>query len=293
MTASDGRALPAAALAAYLEAGYCVGTGLLAEQCIDRFLQDVGGVLRAQLEHRGLPVNACGDLDGIDANLATIHGHDQTLYIATLVVFSRLKSLYDLFMSDRIAAACRQLGIAVPFMHTLPVFHILSNRLRIDGGYHGYDVHQDWTSLQSSLNAVTVWVPFHNVDGTRFPLEVLPQSHLQGLYRGAVHNNEYPIDPANFADKPFTAVEVKKGDVVFMSPFAIHRTRITDSEALRIAASWRYEDAVEHTFIDRKYPLAHTRVVRHDLFYPNFPDAEQMRQLLTDIRIRQGTHEDS
>jgi xanthine/CO dehydrogenase XdhC/CoxF family maturation factor len=75
-------------------------------------------------------------------------------------------------------------------------------------------------------------------------------------------------------------VEVRKGDAVFMSPFTIHRSAITPGDQLRIAASWRYEDALEGTFIERKFPFAQSRVVSHRLLFPEFPSTGQMKRLL-------------
>ena len=167
----------------------------------------------------------------------------------------------------------------MPILHTLPVFHIMSNRLLFDQGYLGFETHQDWTGLQTSINSVTVWVPFHDIDKNQFPLEVLPQSHLQGLCHGEISNNIYKIDDRYHVGKKFLPLEVEKCDVIFMSGFTIHRTCLTDTDQLRIAASWRYEDALEKTFIERHYPFAQTKSIQRELFFPGFPSSEIMQQL--------------
>lgn len=286
MTSRTVPTLPPDATTRYLEAGYYVGEQLVEHEYIDSYLQDLSTISRAVLAHHRLPMNEADDLDAFYANLTTIHRHDQTLYLRMLLVFSRAKSLYDLFMSGGILRACGELGVTLPFMHTLPLFHIISNKLRIDGGYVGFEPHQDWTGLQTSLNAIIAWVPFHDIDATRFPLEVLPQSHLQGVCPGRIHNQLYQIDESIYRDTPFVPLEVRKGDVVFMSPFMIHRTGLTGTEMLRIAASWSCEDALEHTLIDRRYPMAQTRSVRHELFFPAFPGADEVRALLGEMRGR-------
>jgi ectoine hydroxylase-related dioxygenase (phytanoyl-CoA dioxygenase family) len=192
--------------------------------------------------------------------------------------------LYDVFMSAQVSDVCRRLGVVLPLMHTLPLFHLMSGRLRIDQGYFGFEAHQDWTGIQTSLNTVVVWAPFHDIDVSCFPLEIAPGSHKVGLCPGVLENNEYTLDAQYKRDDAFVPVDVRKGDVVFMSPFTVHRTGLTNSECLRIAASWRYEDAVEDTFVARRYPFAQTRAVTHALISPEFPNAEQMAAVLKGIR---------
>ncbi len=272
------RRLPPEAAARYRQDGYCVVAGCVEHQHIDAYLRDLTQVVAAQLDSLGLPSLRDGfDLDALYDQLAVLHGHDQTAYVATLRVFNKLKSLYELFLADGIADACSELGVVLPLMHTLPLFHVMSYRLRLDEGYHGFEAHQDWTGLQTSLNAVVVWLPLHDIDRERFPLEVLPKSHLQGLWRETE------------GSEAFMPVEVAKGDAVFMTPFTVHRTGLSKTPRLRTAVSWRYEDALEPTFVERGYPFAQTRTVNHDLLFPGFPDAAQMHKLLIPHDRRSST----
>ena len=272
--------VPSTVRAAYKQDGYYVAVGLADVVHLDACLRDIGTILHRQLELHRLPIREGSGLASIYANLTTLHAHDQQIYLATLRVFNKLKSVYDLFLAPSIAATCQTLGILLPLMHTLPIFHSMSNRLRIANGYHGFDAHQDWTGLQTSLNATTIWIPFHDVDRECFPLEVLPGSHIGGLCHGVVSANEYRLEESSYEGKTFLPLELRKGDVVFLTPFTIHRTGLTESGDLRIAISWRYEDALEDTFIERQYPFAQTRVVHHDLIFPGFPTPTQFKPLL-------------
>lgn len=242
--------------------------GLVPHEPLDAFIGDLAETVRRHLAHLGMHTDKSPSLDALHADLRRLHHCDQILYVATLRVIAKLKSLYDLFLWQSIARACQDLGVGVPMLHTHPLLHVLSNRLRIDAGYHGFEAHQDWSGLQSSLNSVVVWLPFHDVDDERFPLEVAPASHSAG------------VSPRETVEEQFVPLHMNKGDAVLLSPFTIHRTGMRDGDVLRIAASWRYEDAVEPTFIARGYPLAQTRVVTHDLMFPGFPDATEMRCLL-------------
>jgi hypothetical protein len=201
-----------------------------------------------------------------------------------LRVFGSAKSVYDVFLSRAVADACRALGVSRPMLHTLPIFHLISNRLRIDGGYHGFEAHQDWSAVQTSINSVAVWLPFHTVDRECFPLEVLPGSHIRGLLPSMGDADEYTVDPSCIDESRFLPVEMAKGDVAFMTLFTVHRTGMRSNDRLRIAASWRYEDSVEPSLIDRGYPFAQSRRVRHEAFSLGFPDADRMQDLIRQRR---------
>jgi len=247
-------------------------------------MTDLYGALAYHLCWLGLALDDTGGTAALHENLATLHRHDQDRYLAMLRVFGHAKTLYDVLLTDTIADTCRALGVEQPMLHTTPIFHLMSDRLRIAGGYHGFDAHQDWTALQTSINAVAVWLPFHDVDRACFPLEVLPRSHTRGLLPGVVTNNEYIIDSSCVDDSQFLPVEMAKGDVAFMTMFTVHRTGKSSGDRLRVAASWRYEDAVERSLIERGYPLAQSRVVRHEMFFPGFPDARWMQGIRARLR---------
>lgn len=250
--------------------GFCVGRGILESSLIDAFVSDVTRAVQAQLDQRGLSVDAHAAGDDTFARLLALHAFDEATYLATLRVASRFKSLYDLFLSDAIAIACRQLGVALPMMHTFPLVHIISRPLSIESGYLGFEAHQDWHAIQTSLNTVVVWTPLHDIDVLRHPLEVLRGSHRRGLLQA---------NPDVTGE--FETVTVDRGDVVFFSPFLVHRTKVTAYEGLRLAVSWRYEDAAEPTFVRRRYPLAQGKTIAERLFTPGFPDADEMERVLS------------
>ena len=253
--------------------GFCVGTGLLQPRMIDMFVEDFNRVLQAQIDHHRLPLDPRPGSDRTFERLRIVHAFDEPTYLATLRVASRFKSLYDLFLCDAIASASHQLGVAVPMMHTLPLFHIVSRPLAIESGYLGFEAHQEWHGIQTSLNTVVVWVPLHDIDEHRHPMEVWPGSHRQGLH----------ATPISGSSETFEALAIHKGDVVFFSPFVVHRTRLAPYNGLRLAVSWRYEDAVEATFVGRGYPLAQGKTIAQDLFTPGFPDADVMKRLLSGL----------
>ena len=57
----------------------------------------------------------------------------------------------------------------------------MADKIAVSGGYFGLTSHQDYWSVQGSLDGVVVWIPLVDVDKEIFPLEVAPQLHLRGV----------------------------------------------------------------------------------------------------------------
>lgn len=271
----------------YLADGYYISKSIVPVDRVIELLSEIDLLLIGILQTIGLPIVEKKDrIESIHGNLITLHRHDQDLYIRTLRIFGYLQSLYHLFSTPAILETCKEFGVRLPFSHTQPIFHLLSNSLKIARGYFGFSAHQDWSGLQTSLNSVVVWAPFHSIDCACFPLEIIPSSHRQGLCAGKQTGNDYELAQDYVTHCRFDSVDVSEGDVVFMSPFLVHRTGLSETKQIRIAASWRFEDGLEKTFIERGLPLAQSRRVSHQLVTPGFPSPDALDAALESIRLR-------
>ncbi len=164
------------------------------------------------------------------------------------------------------------LGISSPIICEQPVIHVMSPELRIADGYYGTVAHQDWPSVQGSLDMVTVWIALNDASVGNFPLEVISGSHLGGLREGKINGSVLEIE---CDDKDFVPIECKAGDVIFMSGFLIHRTG--SGTGFRVAVSQRFDNASEPTFIERGYPCAQKRIVDRKIRWK--PTPEQVKAL--------------
>jgi ectoine hydroxylase-related dioxygenase (phytanoyl-CoA dioxygenase family) len=163
------------------------------------------------------------------------------------------------------------------------VVHIMANELQIPNGYFGLGAHQDFPSVQGSLDGVVVWVPLVDVDKSNFPLEVIPRSHKRGLLPMNGEGQEVrEVDSKYLSQDNFSPIEVNVGDVVFMSMFTIHKSSGCGTNGrVRLATSTRFDNAAESTFIDRCYPTAYTRQVCRDQFYKNFPTEAHIQDIFS------------
>jgi ectoine hydroxylase-related dioxygenase (phytanoyl-CoA dioxygenase family) len=142
------------------------------------------------------------------------------------------------------------------------VVHIQADCLRIPNGYFGLAAHQDFPSVQGSLDGFVVWIPLVDIDKERYPLEVIPESHKEGVLPSIENSDSIlEINPGIYNESDFISVECEIGDVVFMSNFTVHRSSQHGNDKLRLACSTRYDNANEKTFIDRCYPSGYQRSV--------------------------------
>jgi ectoine hydroxylase-related dioxygenase (phytanoyl-CoA dioxygenase family) len=266
------------ALRHFNEHGYCVVRNLVPLQVLSDVISSINKTIKDQI--------ACiypgKEEESLFSNLQTLHALDIVRYKKTLAALWRKETVFRLMHCTEITGFLREhFGFADLFMPGGQVVHIMSDRLRIPGGYFGLVPHQDFPSVQGSLNGVVVWLPLVDVDTSNYPLEVLPGSHRLGLAPTIEHGSSTREVPKDWmAGLEFKALEMKAGDVVFLSMFTIHRSSVTGREqSFRISVSTRFDDADETTFVDRAYPTAYARTVHRDLYVPDFPSLDLVKEV--------------
>lgn len=265
------------AVAHYRRHGYWIARDLVPADMVFAVRAEMHAVFVRQLRFLGItPSRRTGEA-AMHEDMVRLLQSDSGRYLASLRLCPKLVGVWRLFMHEQVQAFAAALGIAQPAFQTAPVLHVMSADLRVPGGYYGYPVHQDWPALQSSLDTVTVWIPFVGVDESNYTMDVIPGSHLGGLYPGTMTPNAYEIEAGAWREEDFVPVRAEPGDVFFMSCFMIHRSSVRGGDRVRIASSMRYENAAEEAFVAHAYPFVHKRVVERDFIVKDYPTPEQVR----------------
>lgn len=263
----------------YKEKGFYIARQILPLDALEKTNYEMDVVLVQQLNKLGCAEKASATIDVLHEHMRMLHGLNQNAYLQSIRLWAKLFSMHALIMHPTMVEVAHSLGITLPIFQTTPVVHVMANDLKITGGYHGVGVHQDWPALQSGLDTITVWFPFMDVDKNNYPVEVIPGSHVNGLYPGAAADNIYEVDAASYDEKAFVPMEANLGDVLFFSNFMLHRSCLNGDHRLRVACSARYENASERTFIERCYPTAQKRVIERQLIDPDFPQPGDVKAL--------------
>jgi len=175
-----------------------------------------------------------------------------------------------------------ELGLSVPALSTRPVVHYMADQLRVEGGYHKTPMHQDWRSVQGSLDGITIWLPLFDVGAGDYPLEVIRGSHRGGLLPSIDDPFGHRIVDGRIVDAAFTPVPIRRGDVIFFSGFLVHRTGSLGSAMVRFALSYRYNNAAEPSFVARNYPSPYVYRPDMRLLRDGFPAPEDLRRIFSD-----------
>ena len=262
-------------LEAFKANGFFVARGLLDREAIARLLDsmkktvvDQLGALSAKAEH-----------DDVFSALKALHSADIDRYKKVVGALWRKEEAFRLAHDDSIVGFLNEkFGWADLFLPGGQVILVMAHELKIPNGYFGFVTHQDFPSVQGSLDGVVVWFPLVDVTRDNFPLEIIPGSHRLGLLPTINHGaSTWEVKPECYNSSDFIPLEVRAGDVIFMSVFMIHRSSLEGKPGnCRLAVSTRFDNGDEPTFIDRVYPTAYVRSVAREQYHQNFPTQQQV-----------------
>ena len=261
---------------AFRERGFFVSKGLLDQDRLAAINGEIEQLFIAQLRRFGLPVDESGSRQSFYKNAMALLEHDVPAYINTARTTQDLPSVHQMLTSDAIVSLVRSLGVAFPVVSTKASIHLMADDLKVPNGYHKTPPHQDWRSMQGSLDSVVLWIPTTPVTVSSNPLEVVPGSHRLGLLETAPHIMTPTVDDPRISDEAFQAVPVEPGDVIVFSSLLVHRTGETGDGLVRIALSTRFNNALEPTYVERGYVTPYKYSYQLDLITPNFPTVEQI-----------------
>ena len=192
-----------------------------------------------------------------------------------------LISLHALALHQKTISLLHDLGLVLPAISTRPVIFFNHPKLAIRKVFHTVEAHQDWRSMQGSLNAVVLWLPLVDIGKDLGALQVLPGSHLGGLRTDHI---EYGFGMVKLTDEEnsrLVSVEVTRGDALIFSSFLIHQSGNNNTNRPRWSCHFRYNDLNEEAFIARKYAHAYIYKPIEELITPDFPSIDLIKNTFT------------
>jgi phytanoyl-CoA hydroxylase len=253
--------------------GFALAPGFFQKEVIESVRNDAKNVFLTQLLRHGILKSSDPSETEFETALFEYFKLDLQEFINCGKQIQHLVSLHRLSLDDRIERALREtFGLKVPNISTRPVLYFNSRLLAKEEVYWRVFPHQDWRSMQGSLDSVVVWVPLVDVDVKLGALEVVPGSHKLGLMTTEVVNSFGKVD--QFNDSDFVSVEASQGDVLFFSSFLVHRSGVNVTDSIRWSCHFRYNNLAEETFIERGYPHAYDYKPQENLITPGFPSKE-------------------
>jgi phytanoyl-CoA hydroxylase len=189
-----------------------------------------------------------------------------------------LISLHALSLDPRIVAVLHDLGLASPSISTRPVLYFNSPRLARREVYWRLSLHQDWRSMQGSLDAVVVWIPLVDIDLALGALQVIPGSHRWGLLEAEMVDG-YGHVKEEVDRSGLRSLEVRAGDALFFSAFLVHQSGTNTTESIRWSCHFRYNNLREPTFVERGFPHPYVYRPEEPLITAGFPERAAVERI--------------
>jgi len=187
-----------------------------------------------------------------------------------------LISLHALSIDNKIIKLLHLAGLKSPVISTRPVLYFNHPKLAKQKVFYKVDAHQDWRSMQGSLNSVVIWMPLVDINKDLGALEILPKSHLGGLRTDHVENGFGMVVLSKKEEADLVSVEVKAGDVLLFSSFLIHQSGENITNSPRWSCHFRYNDLDEQTFIKRKFAHPYIYKPIEELLTKDFPSLAEI-----------------
>lgn len=220
------------------------------------------------------------NIETTDQSVIDLFRNDFEGFHACALTCQTLLSFNKLQCHQNIIDFLKSIGLEFPVMNTRPLLSISSRHTSKKQIYWKVPSHQDWPSVQGSLNGVTCWIPLVDIDVDLGPLEVAPKTHLLGYLEHK--QEEAPVLSDHEYD--FVPIQMDVGDALFFNFFTVHRSGTnTTEDDIRWSMHFRYNDILEETFVQRKFPLT-TNATKNSIAMPGFPNKEKMIQLMDGLK---------
>jgi phytanoyl-CoA hydroxylase len=262
-------------LTTYAKQGFLHFPAYVEPQAITAVREEAQQVFIRQLQLRGMLGRAPSDAEIADG-MAWLFREHLPVFMNCGKQVQHLVSLHRLSLDERLLAIVRQLGLEWPNICTRPVLYFNSPRLAKSEVYWRVFPHQDWRSMQGSLDSVVIWLPLVDLPLELGPLDVVPGSHLDGLVTNEVVEGFGKVGHDYLHDKTFVSVPCAAGDVVVFSAFLVHRSGTNSSPGIRWSCHFRYNNLAEPTFIERGYPHPYLYKPTDELLTHGFPAKQQL-----------------
>lgn len=241
----------------YKKDGYVVVEGLFSESEMFDLRTQIHQVLCRRFQALGTePELADNGLIDPASLFGLFHSSRQD-YVECVRAVQNLPISFALGSSERTISLVRSLGLRHPAFSTKPIITMWSQRTATSYAHWMVPAHQDWRSIQGSLNCLIIWVALDDVSPERGPLELIPGSHLWGLLPTVEDEWYRHVSDARVDDNAFESLPMKAGDAVLFSAFLVHRSGRNTSEDFRYSVQYRYNDLADESYVRRVFPTTY------------------------------------
>lgn len=232
----------------YKQNGYLIVPNLIKKSKLNKVKEDALKIFEYQLQEKNLLTSNLS----IEESIFKMFKLYPELVINCGKHIQYMISLQQLSLNKKLLKWIKFLGVEFPNTATRTVLFFHNKNLAKEEFFYKIPPHQDAASMGSSNDAIVIWVPLINVYKKIGTLEIVPNSHKDGLLTSKVEHSFGIVD--KYKDEDFVSLEMEKGDVLFFNSYLVHRSGNNISNKIRWAANFRYENLANPDFIKSGYP---------------------------------------
>ena len=185
-------------------------------------------------------------------SLFEFYNDHQDKYLASLRAAQRLLSVYKIAVNEKVVDVLKKIGLKNPNFNVRPIFTMKNQNTAQSFANWKIPPHQDYRSMQGSLNSVVLWIPLIDVTVQNGAVEVIVGSHKEGLFPTVEDEWYRHIEDKNLSGE-FVSVPMKAGSALFFSSFLIHQSGNNISDEFRYSLEVRFDDFSEDSYIEESY----------------------------------------
>lgn len=185
-----------------------------------------------------------------DNMVCLFNEHEDVFKNCGKLIQTGLIPLYQLASNPELISYIEELGIDFPNMCTRPVLFFNHPKLAKEKVYYKTPNHQDWPSMEASLNSLVVWIPLVDVNKENGSIIIYPSSHKKGILPFKTNGGFAQVEYEGKSIQP----ELEIGDIVVFSTMLVHKSGDILNDSIRWSCHFRYTDMLEQDFINRGYP---------------------------------------
>jgi phytanoyl-CoA hydroxylase len=184
-------------------------------------------------------------------NMIRLFDENQDIFInCGKIIQQGLLELYKLPLENKLVDELKSLGLEFPVMCTRPVMFFNHPKLAKQITYYKTPPHQDWPSMESSLDSLVVWVPLVDVNKENGSLIIYPESHKNGILPFTTNNGFAEVKTDGIRIQP----DVNVGDIVIFSTLLVHESGDIVNDSIRWSCHFRFTNMLDSDYIKRGFP---------------------------------------
>ncbi len=232
----------------FLEDGYVILKGFFPKETVQEVVKRSKDIFEIQF-------NRFGYQEDFKENAVRLFNEQQEVFInCGKMIQQGLLELYSLSTNKRLIDEIKKLGIEFPVMCTRPVLFFNHPRLAKEEVYYKTPLHQDWPSMEASLDSVVVWVPLIDVNEQNGSILIYPKTHKLGDISNTVIGGFAAIENYDLSSYEEIQPILEEGDIVVFSSLLVHKSGDILNDEIRWSCHLRYTNMLEQDFIDRGFP---------------------------------------